>query len=131
MASRNVKVETRITCSPNADLSDPSWVYEPEAITVLTPEAAERIDNLEIGTGAETLMRTDRYTTVTLFYVKNKDVSNLVTLTYLSTHGAGTITIDIKAGRELSLPDVNPSQAPTLQASGAACLVDIVMCGES
>jgi hypothetical protein len=131
MASRYFKTELRLTWGPNSDYSDPSRVYEPEVNPTLTPEAAECIDNLEIGTAAETLMRTDRYSTqITFFMVKNKDASNYVTVTWTDLSTTACVS-RVYPGQILMLSAVNPGTAPTLQANGAAVLVDIVMCGES
>lgn len=129
MASKNVKVEVKITNSPNADYSDPAWVYEGVAYE-MDPEAVEFINGLQIGTGAETLMRTDRYTSLLCFYVKNLDTSNYLTLVYTSTLGVSRST-KILAGADLLLSDVDPATSPTLQANGASVLCDIIMGGES
>lgn len=131
MSSKYVKLETKVIVSENADFSDPNYVYESDIEESYTVEASESILGLQIGTGAETLQRTDRYSTLSYFIVRNLDASNLVTMTYLSTHGAGTITLDIKAKGELRLTDVNPTQSPTFQATGAALQIDLLMGGET
>lgn len=129
MSDRHVKIETKITWSKNADYSD-GYTYEPEDPVELDDEAVEFVDGLEVGTSAETVMRTDRYSTMKLFYVKNKDASNYVTVAWTDLT-ATACTARIPAGQEMSIPGVNPATAPTLQANGAAVLVDIIMVGET
>lgn len=129
MGDRYVKVETKISWSKNADYSD-AKVYEPEDPVEIADETVEVIENLEVGTGGETFMRTDRYSVLKLFYVKNKDASNYVQVGWTDLSTTACVA-RVLPGQELSISGVNPTTSPVLTANGDSVLVDVVMVGES
>lgn len=131
MADKYVKAEVKVTVSTSPDHSDPKWIYEAEDPITEEVESTSRHDEMEIGTSSESIENVGRYSAVNLFYVRNRDATNYVTITYKAASLAGTITDRIPAGRAIMLANLDPAQDVTLQANGAAVLVDIIIIGET
>lgn len=114
--------------SPNSDYDPNLCVLQDYDEVLSSPTRKVGPSIVSVATSSTSLVAANVFaSTFQVFYLKNLDGTNFVTVTL--TSGSGSDTIKVPAGRSMLIPQVDPTVAVTAAADTAACLCEIFAAG--
>lgn len=120
--SRFVQVTADILASDTSDYASPD---SPRSVThTLNPTRVQYVPLLTATAGSP-FGFTD--TTVDYVVIKNKDITNYVTIAWTTASTSTSTSIRLTAGKVIVLPDVSASNTLTITANTAAVECDLLV----